>query len=53
MNSNKAAGVHCTIVFIGYDGTSEIDHGLCDCTVDNPFDKARGLSLRTGAQNML
>ena len=27
--------------------------GLCTCTVDNPLAKARGLSLRTGAQTML
>ena len=37
----------------GYCGTSEIEHGLCACTVDNPLAKARGLSLRTGAQPML
>ena len=37
----------------GYCGTSEIEHGLCVCTVDNPLAKARGLSLRTGAQTML
>ena len=36
-----------------YTGTSEIEHGLCACTVDNPLVKARGLSLRTGAQTML
>ena len=36
-------------VYTGYCGTSEIEHGLCTCTVD----KARGLSLRTGAQTML
>ena len=29
---------------------SEIEHGLCACTIDNPLAKARGLSLRTGAQ---
>ena len=40
-------------VYIGYCGTSEIEHGLCACTVDNPLAKARGLSLRTGAQTML
>ena len=40
-------------VYTGYDGTSEIEHGLCACTVDNPLAKARGLSLRTGAQTML
>ena len=34
-------------------GTSKIEHGLCACTVDNPLAKARGLSLRTGAQTML
>ena len=40
-------------VYNGYCGTSEIEHGLCACTVDNPLAKARGLSLRTGAQTML
>ena len=41
-------------VYTGYcGGTSEIEHGLCACTVDNPLAKARGLSLRTGAQTML
>ena len=40
-------------VYTGYCGTSEIEHGLCACTVDNPLAKARGLSLRTGAQAML
>ena len=40
-------------VYTGYHGTSEIEHGLCACTVDNPLAKARGLSLRTGAQTML
>ena len=40
-------------VYTGYCGTSEIEHGLCACTVDNPLGKARGLSLRTGAQPML
>ena len=40
-------------VYTGYCGTSEIEHGLCTCTVDNPLAKARGLSLRTGAQPML
>ena len=39
-------------VYTGYCGTSEIEHGLCACTVDNPLAKARGLSLRTGAQPM-
>ena len=34
-------------------GTSEIENGLCACTVDNPLAKARVLSLRTGAQAML
>ena len=32
---------------------SKIEHGLYACTVDNPLVKARGLSLRTGAQTML
>ena len=40
-------------VYTGYCDTSEIEHGLCACTVDNPLAKARGLSLRTGAQTML
>ena len=40
-------------VYTSYCGTSEIEHGLCACTVDNPLAKARGLSLRTGAQPML
>ena len=40
-------------IYTGYCGTSEIEHGLCACTVDNPLAKARGLSLRTGAQPML
>ena len=39
-------------VYTGY-GTSEIEHGLCACTVDNPLAKARGLSFQTGAQTML
>ena len=28
-------------VYIGYCGTSEIEHGLCACPVDNPLAKAR------------
>ena len=40
-------------VYTGYCGTSETEHGLCACTVDNPRAKARGLSLRTGPQTML
>ena len=40
-------------VYTGNCGTSEIEHGLCACTVDNPLAKARGLSLCTGAQTML
>ena len=40
-------------VYNGYHCTSEIEHGLCACTVDMPLAKARGLSLRTGAQTML
>ena len=28
-------------VYTGYHGTSEIEHGLCACTVDNPLAKAR------------
>ena len=37
----------------GYRSTSEIDHGLCTCTVDNPLAKAWRLSLLTEAQTML
>ena len=41
-------------VYTGYPRViSEIEHGLCACTVDNPLAKARGLSLRTGAQTLL
>ena len=44
-------------VYTVYYRTSEIEHGLCACTVDNPQAKARGLArglfLRTGAQTML
>ena len=40
-------------VYTDHCGTSEIEHGLCACTVDNPLAKARGLSLRKGAQTML
>ena len=40
-------------VYTGYHGTSETELGLYSCTVDNPLAKARGLSLRTGAQTML
>ena len=40
-------------VYTGYCGTSEIEHGLYACAVDNPLAKARGLSLRTGVQPML
>ena len=36
-------------VYAGYCDTSEIEHGLCVCMVDNPLAQARGLSLRTGA----
>ena len=39
-------------VYTGNCGTSEIEHGLCACTVDNPLAKARGLSLRTGAHTL-
>ena len=40
-------------VYAGYHGTSEIEHALCACTVDNPLAKARVLSLLTGAQTIL
>ena len=49
---SKRYSVLCK-VYTGYCGTSEIEHGLCTCTVNNPLAKARGLSLRTGAQTML
>ena len=49
---SKRYSVLCK-VYTGYCRTSEIEHGLCTCTVDNPLAKARGLSLRTGAQTML
>ena len=68
-NMNRSTLLHCTTihrypifsmryyvmckVYTGYCGTSEIEHGLCASTVDNPLAKARGLSLRTGAQPML
>ena len=39
-------------VYTGYCGTSEIEHGLCACTVYNPLAKAQGLSLRTGVQTI-
>ena len=39
-------------VYTGYHGTSDIEHGLCACTVDNPLAKVRGLSLHTGAQTI-
>ena len=39
--------------YTGYRGTSEVEHGLYTCTVDNPLAKARELSLCTGAQTML
>ena len=40
-------------VYTGYHGISEIEHGLCTCTVNNPLANAPGLSLHTGAQTML
>ena len=49
---SKRHSVLCK-VYNGYCGTSEIEHGFCACTVDNPLAKARRLSLRTGAQTML
>ena len=38
-------------VNMSYHGTSEIDHGLCACMVNNPLTKAQRFSLRTGAKN--
>ena len=32
--------------YTGFYGKSEIEHGLCTGTVDNPLAEARGLSLR-------
>ena len=49
---NTRYSVMCK-VYTCYCGTSEIEHGLRACTVDNPLAKARGLSLHTGAQTML
>ena len=40
-------------VYTGYYGTSEIEHGLCACTVDNSRAKTRELSLRIGAKTIL
>ena len=40
-------------VYTRYHCTSEIEHGLCACMVNNPLAKAQGLSLPTGAQTML
>ena len=40
-------------VYTEYHGTSETEHGLCTCMVDNPLSKAWELSLPTGAQTML
>ena len=40
-------------VYTGYHGTSEIEHDLCACTVNNPLAKAWEFSVRTGAQSML
>ena len=40
-------------VYTGYHGTSEIEYGLCACTVDNPCAKAQGLSLPIDTQTML
>ena len=40
-------------VYTGYHDTSEMENDLCACVVDNPLAKARGLSLRTGAQTVL
>ena len=45
---HNVQGVHT-----GYRGTSEIEHGLSACTVDNPLAKARGLSPRIAAQIVL
>ena len=48
---SKRYSVLCE-VYTGSCDTNEKEHGLCACTVDNPLAKARGLSLRTGAQTM-
>ena len=39
--------------YTGYHGTSETEHGLCACTVDNSLAEARGFSLHTDSQTML
>ena len=36
--------------YTGYHGTSEIEHSLSTCTVDNPLAKVSGISLRIGGQ---
>ena len=41
------------LVYTGYHVASDIELGLCSCTVDNPLAKARGLSLYSGAQTIL
>ena len=40
-------------VYTGYYATSEIQHGLSVCMVNNPLSKAHCLSLYTGGQTML
>ena len=53
-NTRTVPGLLCYVQgYTGCHGTSEIEHGLCAYTVDNPLAKARGLSLRTGPQTML
>ena len=61
---SKRYSVMCK-VYTGYHGTSEIEHGLCSCSVDiSPYRhtnhaltlmlaKARGLSLHIDAKTML
>ena len=39
-------------VYIGYNDTKEIEHGLSASTIDNPLAKAHGLFLCTGGQNV-
>ena len=56
IHSGLIFSTRCSVmckIYTGYHGTSDIEHGLCACTIINPRAKARGLSLRTGAQTML
>ena len=41
------------MVYTRCHGTSELEHGLTPCTVDNPLAKARGLYICTDTQTLL